>query len=159
MNPKAIFFDRDNTLIEDKGYMFNPDDLKFFPDTIEVLNHLQQQGFMLFIVTNQSGIGRGYFTEENMHEFNDHMISELLKYGINIQEIVFCPHTPNDKCMCRKPSPKLINNLCDQYSINKSLSYMVGDKQSDVDAAINAGVNPVRITPGNLKNDIFTQLK
>ena len=148
---KAIFFDRDDTLIKDEGYMYKTEDLSLFPDTISVLKELQERGFKLFIVTNQSGIGRGFFTEEEMHKFNQNLLETLHNYGVTITDIVFCPHSPEENCDCRKPSPNLINNLCTQYNIDKSLSYMVGDKESDYQAGLNAGLKAIKIKPGSIK--------
>lgn len=147
---KAIFFDRDDTLIADLGYMHKKEELSFFPDTFDVLKKLQSAGFALFIVTNQSGIGRGYFTESNMHDFHTAMLERLEKEKITILEISFCPHAPEDKCDCRKPAPKLINQLCEKYHINKKQSYMIGDKPSDKAAGENAGVKGVQLSPGHL---------
>lgn len=152
MQSKAIFFDRDNTLIIDSNYMHKIEDLSFYQDTFTALKNIQDKGHMLFIVTNQSGIGRGYFSEEQMHTFNNHMLSKLNEQGINIKEIVFCPHTPEDECDCRKPSPKLINELIDRYNIDKSKSYMLGDKLSDAEAGLNAGIKGVLL---NKKDDRF----
>ncbi len=151
MGHKAIFFDRDDTLIQDKGYMHDPTDLIFFPESISTLRELQEKGFLLFIVTNQSGIGRGYFQEADMHKFNQHMLAELKTAGIEIKDIVFCPHAPENNCECRKPSPKLINDLCEKYDIDKNLSYMVGDKESDIKAGENAGLTSIKITSGEIK--------
>jgi histidinol-phosphate phosphatase family protein len=150
MSHKAIFFDRDDTLIKDTGYMYKVEDLEFFKDTFEVLKSFQARGYLIFIVTNQSGIGRGLYTEEDMHIFNNNMLNALLKQGIKIQDLVFCPHAPGDECACRKPSPKLLNELCEKYDIDKSQSIMVGDKKSDVEAGNNAGLQTFRIKNNNL---------
>jgi D-glycero-D-manno-heptose 1,7-bisphosphate phosphatase len=145
MKRKAVFFDRDDTLIVDEGYMHRPEQLKFFPDTFSALKKIQEKGYLIFIITNQSGIGRGFFSLSDMHRFNEHMLKELKKYKIDIKEIVFCPHAPEDMCDCRKPSPKLLNELIDKYNIDISQSYMVGDKISDAEAGINAGLTSLLI--------------
>lgn len=142
---KAVFFDRDNTLIIDKNYMHKVEDLKFFPDTFSALKIIQDKDFKLFIVTNQSGIGRGFFTEKDMHIFHQELLSQFSQNHINIEEIVFCPHSPEDHCDCRKPSPKLINQLIDKYEIDSSNSYMIGDKLIDAEAGKNANCNGVLI--------------
>lgn len=142
---KAVFFDRDNTLIIDKNYMHKVEDLKFFPDTFSALKIIQDKDFKLFIVTNQSGIGRGFFTEKDMHIFHQELLSQFSQNHINIEEIVFCPHSPEDHCDCRKPSPKLINQLIDKYEIDSSISYMIGDKLIDAEAGKNANCNGVLI--------------
>jgi D-glycero-D-manno-heptose 1,7-bisphosphate phosphatase len=143
MNKKAIFFDRDNTLIIDTNYMHKLEDLKYFPDTIEVLKKFQDAGYILFIITNQSGVGRGYFTIEQMHAFNNHMLADFTAQGVNFTDLAYCPHSPDDSCDCRKPHPKLINVLCDKYQIDKTQSFMVGDKSSDVLAGENAGMTGI----------------
>lgn len=148
---KAIFFDRDDTLVKDNSYMHKAEELSFFPATFSTLKELQKRGYQLFIVTNQSGIGRGYFQTEDMHKFNQAMLQELTKYGIKISDIAYCPHAPEDKCDCRKPSPKLINQLCEKYNIDKSKSFMVGDKKSDALAGENAGMTGVQLKPGEIE--------
>jgi len=158
MNNKAIFFDRDDTLIRDKSYMYKPEDLSFFSDTFDVLLRLQKLNFELFIVTNQSGIGRGIYTEADMHKFNGEMLNQLNVRGIHIKEVVFCPHSPDDACDCRKPSPKLLNQLCDKFQIDKTQSYMIGDKQSDLQAGINAGMKSIQVSDGNIKAILDTIL-
>lgn len=151
MKYKAIFFDRDDTLIRDKGYMYKTEDLEFFAETFDILRDLQSKKYLLFIVTNQSGIGRGYFNEGDMHVFNNYMLEKLSQEGIQIQEVTFCPHAPEDHCKCRKPMPILINQLCDKYNILKSQSYMLGDKESDIQAAKNAEIQGIYVHNGQLK--------
>lgn len=151
MKRKAIFFDRDDTLIKDKGYMFDPLDLEFFPKTFEVLRELEEMGFLLFIVTNQSGIGRGLFNVEDMEHFHLHMIQELIDQDIEIVEIAFCPHKPDDLCDCRKPSPKMITDLCAKFLIDKDKSFMFGDKTSDLLAGENAGLKSFIMHGDNLE--------
>ena len=143
MNKKALFFDRDNTLIIDTNYMYKLEDLKYFPDTIEELKRFQKAGYLLFIITNQSGVGRGYFSLKQMHAFNNNMLKDFTARGVNFTDLAFCPHSPEDNCDCRKPHPKLINELCDKYQIDKSKSYMIGDKKSDVEAGENAGMTGI----------------
>ena len=92
MPAKAIFFDRDDTLIIDTGYMYKLEDLNFFEDTFTVLKKFQKKGYLLFIITNQSGIGRGLYTEDDMHKFNKNMLTVLESEGIKITDLVFCPH-------------------------------------------------------------------
>lgn len=149
---KAVFFDRDDTLIKDSGYMYKLEDLEFFPDTFEVLKNLQNKGYLLFIVTNQSGIGRGFYTEEDMHKFNNHMLNKLKEQGIEIKEIAFCPHSPDDDCDCRKPSPKLLNILINKYDIDTNTSWMIGDKKSDCDAGIKANLKTMSVKETVLKS-------
>jgi D-glycero-D-manno-heptose 1,7-bisphosphate phosphatase len=153
---KAVFFDRDDTLIKDTGYMYKLEDLEFFEDTFQVLKTLQNKGYLLFIVTNQSGIGRGFYTEDDMHKFNNNMLNKLTEKGIRITELVFCPHSPQQNCDCRKPHPKLLNQLCEKHNIDRENSFMVGDKDSDVKAGKNAGLNSLNIKSSSLTKLIST---
>ena len=140
MNKKAIFFDRDGTLIVDKHYQYKLNEIEYFPDTFTALQKIQKLGFLIFIVTNQSGINRGIFTITQMEEFHKQMLEDFKQQGISIQSIAYCPHTPEENCLCRKPHPLLINNLCDKYNINKSESFMIGDKLIDAQSGKNAGI-------------------
>lgn len=141
MTRKAIFFDRDGCLIIDKHYLADPNLLEYFEDTFDALQRLRDNGFLLFVVTNQSGIGRGMFTKEQMDSVHSKMLADFAAHQIKIEDIAFCPHTPDDHCECRKPAPLLINNLCKSYDIDKNSSYMIGDKLSDAQCGVNANIN------------------
>ena len=155
---KAIFFDRDNTLIFDKGYMYKIEDLKFFPKTFEVLRELKTRGYKFFIFSNQSGIGRGYFEEKDMHRFHAEMEKHFNAEGIEFVEYLFCPHPPVDNCDCRKPSPKILIEAIKKYNINPNLSYMVGDRQSDIDAGEGAGLTSILIKEDHI-DEILSKIK
>jgi len=144
---KIIFLDRDGTLNEDKGYTNKIGDYNLLPNTTNGLKKLQTQGFKLIIVTNQSGIGRGYYTEDQMHKFNNHLLNKLKQENINIEEVLFCPHTPQKDCNCRKPKIKLIEPYFTP-NFDKNNSYVIGDRSSDIELANNAGLNSVLITTG-----------
>jgi D-glycero-D-manno-heptose 1,7-bisphosphate phosphatase len=155
---KAMFFDRDDTLIKDTSYMHKLEDLLFFDDTFEVLKNLQAKGYLLFIVTNQSGIGRGFYTENDMHKFNEQMLEKLSEQGITITELVFCPHSPEQDCDCRKPHPRLLNQLCEKHDIDRKNSFMVGDKESDIQAGENAGLKTFLVNkPNNNLKELIQQ--
>ncbi len=128
---KAVFLDRDNTLIHDDGYISEADKVRLLPGVKEGLRLLQNQGFELVIVTNQSGIGRGIFTEADMHSVNDRL-QELLGEDINFAGIYFCPHRPDENSDCRKPAPGMFLKARDELGIDFSQSFMVGDRKSDV---------------------------
>jgi D-glycero-D-manno-heptose 1,7-bisphosphate phosphatase len=142
---KAVFFDRDNTLLRDKNYMHKVEDLDFYQDSFSALKEISNKGYKLFIITNQSGIGRGYFNEEDMHVFHNAMLNEFKRNGVSFVDLKFCPHSPNDGCTCRKPSPKLILDCVDQYDIDTSKSYMIGDKVIDAQCGEAAGMTGVTI--------------
>ena len=141
MTNKAVFFDRDGCLIVDKHYLQDPAELEYFPGTFSALKRLQDNEYKIFIVTNQSGIGRGFFTLEQMHTVHEQMLKDFKDQGIDITEIAFCPHSPEEDCDCRKPHPKMINELCQKYQLDKSLCFMIGDKISDAECGKNAAVN------------------
>ena len=147
-NKKAIILDRDGTLIEDKYYAYKIEDLELFPGVIKGLKLLQEE-FIFFIVTNQSGIGRGYYTEEDFHKFNNHLIQLLENEKIEILKTYFCPHLREDNCECKKPKTKFINDIINEFDVNIKESWMVGDHPSDIQFGINAGCRTVFLTTGH----------
>ncbi len=145
-NP-AIFLDRDGVINVDTGYVYLVDDFKFIDGVIDALLKLKQKGYLLVIVTNQSGIARGLFTEEQFMSLTEWMDWSLADRGVDLDGIYFCPHHPSEgsdqyrkSCTCRKPGPDMILDAVKHLDIDLTRSYMVGDKPSDMKAAINAGV-------------------
>lgn len=141
----AIFFDRDNTLVIDNGYTWKISDFAFLSDSAEALALLNAHHIPVFIVTNQSGIARGYFSETDMHKFNQHLIEQVDLKGGRITDIAFCPHHPDypkkdapTHCGCRKPSSGMLQKLSHKWQIDLKKSVMVGDQQTDVQAGIKA---------------------
>lgn len=129
---KAVFLDRDGTINKDFGYVYQKDKLEFLEGSIEGLKKLYDAGFKLIIISNQSGVGRGYFSEHEMHEFNNYMISKLVEKGIVITKIYCCIHSPLDDCECRKPKTKLFKDAIKEFNIDVNLSYAIGDKERDI---------------------------
>jgi D-glycero-D-manno-heptose 1,7-bisphosphate phosphatase len=142
MKARAIFLDRDGTLNVDTGYLKHPEHLKLLPTVSEALEAWQQAGFKLFIVTNQSGIARGYFTHETLEKIHQKLQSIL---SVPITEIAYCPHQERDQCACRKPKPQMILDLAFKHEINLQDSFMIGDKPSDWEAGQRAGVKSFQI--------------
>lgn len=143
---KAMFLDRDNTIIIDKGYMYKLEDINYYDDTFDFIRGVQNLGYEIFMVTNQSGIGRGFFQEEDMHKFHAKINQDLKDQGLKpFHDIEFCPHHPDDPENFRKPSPIMIENLCKKYPINLKESYMVGDKLIDAECGENAGCTGVTL--------------
>jgi D-glycero-D-manno-heptose 1,7-bisphosphate phosphatase len=140
MKERAVFLDRDGTLIEDKDYLHLPEEVAFFPGAIAALRQLQHAGFQLVMVTNQSGIGRGYFTLDDVHRVHDHMASELEKHGVRIAQTFIAPEHPDAPSRGRKPSPQFLFDARDQLNLDLGASYMVGDKLIDLECGWNAGV-------------------
>ena len=136
---RAIFLDRDNTVIVDRGYLYDPAYIEFIPEVLSALRTIQDAGFLLIMVSNQSGIGRGYFTETN-HNAVKERLSELLKAnGITLAGYYYCPHSPDENCECRKPKPLMAYKAAEDFNIDLSESYMIGDKDSDIEFGRNFG--------------------
>jgi D-glycero-D-manno-heptose 1,7-bisphosphate phosphatase len=137
---RAVFIDRDGVINHDFGYVFKWKDFKFINGAIHAMKMLINENFLLFIITNQSGIGRGYYSERDLLLLNK-KLSDYLKFsGVKIEKIYYCPHLPEEKCACRKPAPGLIQQAEREHSINLQRSFMIGDKLSDVEAGLRAGV-------------------
>lgn len=136
---KAVFLDRDNTIIFDAPYMADPEKIKIMPGVVEALCQFREHGFMLIVVTNQSGVGRGIFTEDEMHQVHDRMKLLFGEKGIVFDDIFYCPHAPEESCECRKPLPGMILVAAAEHEVDLSQSIMIGDKPADVEAGIAAG--------------------
>ena len=136
----AVFLDRDGVLIEDRNYVHRVEDVKIIPGGPAALKRLTQQGFMLFIVTNQSGIGRGYYTLEDMHRVNAFIEAEYAHAGVRWHRLYFAPEAPDAPSRGRKPSPQFIFDARDEFGVDLARSFMVGDKISDLECGWNAGV-------------------
>jgi len=138
---KAIFLDRDGIINIDKAYVVKIEDFEFFPHIFEVLAYLQHLNYKLIIVTNQSGISRGFYSEKDFETLTEWMVKQFTKKGIKIEAIYHCPHKPEDHCLCRKPSPKMLKEAMKDYDIDPQKSWMIGDKPSDIEAGLNAGIS------------------
>lgn len=147
---KAIFLDRDGTLNKDSGYVHKIEEFELLPGVIEGLKLLQDE-FLFIIITNQSGIGRGYYTVDDFHAFNNLLITTLAKKGIEIKKTYFCPHLKDENCDCRKPKTKFINQAVSEFNINLKRSWIMGDHPSDVQLGTNAGCNTVFLLTGHGK--------
>jgi len=145
---RAIILDRDGVLIEDKDYSYKIEDLEILPGVIKGLKQLQSN-FIFFIVTNQAGIGKGYYTLEDFHKYNNHLISILKDNHIKIEKTFFCPHVKEDNCDCRKPNPKFIKEIANQWDIDLESSWMIGDHPSDIQFGINGGCKTVYMITGH----------
>lgn len=147
---KAIILDRDGTLNVDPGYVHKVEDFELLPGVIEGLNLLKKD-YIFFIVSNQSGIGRGYYEEKDFWNFTNHLLSELQKQDIKIEKVFFCPHHPDVNCDCRKPNTKFLDEILAEYDIDLKKSWMIGDHPSDVQFGVNAGINSVFLLTGHGK--------
>lgn len=136
----TVFFDRDGTLNYDKGYIKTPEDLALFPDTIRAVKQCNEAGLRVFVVTNQSGLGRGFFSQTELDAIHKSLHEQLRAGDAWVDDVFFCPHHPEDGCWCRKPNPGLIDQATARYPINLAKSYMVGDKYADVEVAVRAKI-------------------
>ena len=136
----AVFLDRDGTLIVDKDYLRRPEDLEIFPGAGRALRKLKAAGFKLFIVSNQSGVGRGFFALDDVEKVNARLCQELSTDDVRFEKIYVAPEAPDQPSRGRKPSPQFLLDARDEYGIDLARSYMVGDKLIDLESGWNAGV-------------------
>lgn len=155
MPKRAVFLDRDGTINEDPGYLSKTEDFVFLPQGIEGLKILQELGYALVVVTNQSGIARGYFTLDDLEKVHDHMTKGLEEQGVKLDGIYYCPHHPEkglpqyvEKCLCRKPGWALLERAAQELDLDLANSYMIGDKLSDLGAGWGAGCQSILVLTG-----------
>lgn len=150
---KAIFFDRDGTVNIDKNYVYLPIDLEFLPNAVKGLKRFQKRGFLLIIITNQSGIGRGFYSEREYKNLMDEFYKRLGERGIKITADYYCKHDPKDSCDCRKPNSLLIKKAIKKHKIDVSKSYFIGDKTTDILAGEKLGLTTVLVLTGKAGKD------
>lgn len=144
---KAVFLDRDGVLVEDIGYHHKIEEFRLIPKVVDGLKILK--GYKLLIITNQSGIGRGYYNFDDFLKFNYHLLAELKKHKIKIENTYACPHKPEDSCECRKPKAKLIKDAAKELDIDLKKSFVIGDKKSDIEMGHSAGCRTILVLTGN----------
>lgn len=157
MKAKAVFFDRDGVLNVDVAYLYKISDLRWIEGAREAVAYLTALGYKIFIVTNQSGIARGYYTVAQMNELHNYMLQELAKCGGQVDKVYYCPHHPEGSvaeyscvCDCRKPAPGMLLKACAEYDIDKEHSFLIGDGRRDVEAAEAAGIKGYLYSGGSL---------
>ena len=136
----AVFLDRDGTLIEERNYLARPDQVALFDGAGAALRRLQDAGFLLFVVTNQSGVGRGYFTMADVEKVNAHIAEEYAKAGVHFTKIYVAPEAPGQPSHGRKPSPQFLFDAEVEFGVDLRRSYLIGDKLIDLECGWNAGV-------------------
>ncbi|MDB6023096.1 MAG: D-glycero-D-mannoheptose,7-bisphosphate phosphatase [Pedosphaera sp.] len=136
----AVFLDRDGTLIMEKDHLHRPEDVRIFPGAGAALKQLQDAGFDLFMVTNQSGVGRRYFTMADVEKVHQHLQSELAREGVRFGKIYVAPEMPGQPSRGRKPLPQFLFDARDEFKLDLGGSYMIGDKLIDLECGWNAGV-------------------
>jgi D-glycero-D-manno-heptose 1,7-bisphosphate phosphatase len=157
---KVVFLDRDGTINVDRGYLHKIEDFELEKNVVPALLMLQENGFRFIIVTNQSGIGRGLYTEKDFWNFNNHLESELKKHGIQILKTYFSPYHPEKgigkykkMTRCRKPNPGMLEQAEKDFSFDNEHSWIIGDKWSDVKTGKNFGVKSILVLTGHAGND------
>jgi D-glycero-D-manno-heptose 1,7-bisphosphate phosphatase len=152
---RAVFLDRDGTINVEVQYLSKVEEFQFIPGVPWALKRLKDAGFLLVVVTNQSGVGRGYYDEAALRSIHDHMHAELAHFGVSIDACYFCPHHPEhavgayrQECGCRKPLPGMLQQAAEDLDIDLAASFMIGDKLADVEAGINAGCTPLLVLTG-----------
>jgi D-glycero-D-manno-heptose 1,7-bisphosphate phosphatase len=143
MSDKALFLDRDGTLMVDVGYPSRPEQVRLLPGVAEALAACRDAGYRLSIISNQSGVGRGYFGPEAVQAVHDRLVELLAEQGVAIDDARYCLHAPEDQCECRKPSPLMIRRSAEHLGVDMARSFMVGDKASDIEAGQRAGCRTI----------------
>ena len=139
---KALFLDRDGVINVEKDYLYKIEDFEFIDGIFDLVSHYYDLGYKVFVVTNQSGIARSFYTQSDFSKLTQWMMLEFLKKDIKIEKVYFCPHHPDisGECSCRKPKPGMILEAASVYDIDLEHSIMIGDKERDIEAGLNAGI-------------------
>lgn len=157
MPKEAVFLDRDGTLNVDKGYVHRIEDWEWIPGAIEAIVALKKAGFLVIVITNQAGIARGYYDETDMTNLHTMINEELKEHDATIDGFYHCPHHPEfgklQKCECRKPMPGMIDKARRDFDIDLGSSWLIGDKASDIQAGLAAGVKSILVLTGYGNND------
>jgi len=152
---KAIFLDRDGTINVDVHYLDTPNNFKMYPGVGLGVKRLQDAGFKIIVITNQSGIARGYYTLETLERIHEKMLKEFEEYDAHVDGIYFCPHHPDDSCKCRKPKTGMFEKAIEEHDIDIERSFMIGDKHLDMAAGKRVGVEVVLIPESDMKEDML----
>lgn len=151
---KLILLDRDGVINYDSDdFIKSPDEWHAIPGSLEAIALLNKAGIKVAIASNQSGLARGYFTEETLQKIHQKMLNELKQYNGHIDKIFYCPHGPNDNCECRKPKPGMLLQAFKYFNVKPEEACFAGDSQRDIDAAKTAGCHPILI---NTQNSLLT---
>jgi D-glycero-D-manno-heptose 1,7-bisphosphate phosphatase len=157
---KAIFLDRDGIINTERGYTHRLEDFVILPDLMESLQLLQKRGYLFIIVTNQSGIAKDLYTRGDVEQIHAYLLEEFKKHKIAIAEIYYCVHHPDvSRCICRKPDSLFVEKALARFEIDPSLSYFIGDKERDVEAAAKGGVKGILVPSNTSLKTILNQIK
>jgi D-glycero-D-manno-heptose 1,7-bisphosphate phosphatase len=157
---KVIFLDRDGVINHEVGYLHKSNDFKFIDGVFKACKYFQSLEYKLIVITNQSGIARGYYQEEDFHALTKWMLVQFDNQDIDILDVFFCPHSPKSNCKCRKPQPGMLIEARYKYGINMEDSWLIGDKEIDIGAANAAGVkNTILVKSGHNIDESNTKAK
>ncbi len=150
MNRRVVFLDRDGVINKEVGYLHKIKDFEFINGVFDACLDFQSSGYQIIVVTNQSGIERGYYSDEDFQTVTQWMLDQFKDHGVNILDVFYCPHGPESNCDCRKPKPGMFNQANAKYRIDIGESWMIGDKEADIQAANSAGIsNTVLVKSGH----------
>ncbi len=157
---RVVFLDRDGVVNKEVGYLHKIEDFEFINGVFDACLDFQSSNYKIIIVTNQSGIGRGYYSEKDFHTVTDWMLGQFKDHEVDILDVLYCPHRPDSNCDCRKPKPGMFNQANAKYHINMEASWMIGDKEADIQAANSAGIsNTVLVKSGHDIDEINSKAK
>ena len=160
MTIKTIFLDRDGVINKEVEYLFRISDFEFIEGVFDVCLYFQQLDYKIIIISNQSGIARGYYTKSDYQKITEWMLNQFNIKGISILDILYCPHGPESSCNCRKPKPGMLIEAKDKYNIDMKDSWMIGDKETDIEAANLAGINnTILVRSGHLVDESKSKSK
>lgn len=145
---KAVFLDRDGTIIKEKHYISDPDAVELLPGAALAIKLLREGGFKIIVITNQSGVGRGLFSLDTLQEVNQRFFDLLQEAGVEIDKLYYCPHKPEDNCNCRKPKLGMLEQAKKDFAINVNESYMIGDSVEDIEFGRRGGLFTILVLTG-----------
>ncbi|NYT27512.1 D-glycero-beta-D-manno-heptose 1,7-bisphosphate 7-phosphatase [Candidatus Thiodubiliella endoseptemdiera] len=151
---RIVFLDRDGVINQEKNYLYKIEDFIFIDGVFDACRQFQELGFKIIIVTNQSGIARGYYNADDFDKLNIWVLAQFKQQGVDILDVFYCPHTPEDDCECRKPKPGMLLSAQKKHNIAMQNSWMIGDKENDISAANKAGIkNTILVRSGHKINE------
>ena len=160
MSIKTIFLDRDGVINHEVNYLHKISEFKFINGIFESCLNFQELGYQIIIVTNQSGIARGYYKESDYEKLTQWMLGQFNKHNVNILNVFHCPHGPESSCDCRKPKPGMFLKAKNQYDIDMGKSWMIGDSEVDISAAASCGIeNTILVKSGHKIDESITKAK